>query len=387
MDLLEYQGKELFARHGLPVPEGSHAATVEDAVTASDALGYPVAVKAQVLIGGRGKAGGIKIAKDGSEAHEHAGNIIGMDIVGPHGEGPFKVHELWVEVGSEIEAEYYASVILDRSAKKLLIMLSHMGGMDVEAVAETDPGALIKEHVDPLNGLTQEAALEIVAKSEIPSEMADQVAAILVKMAEIAQKEDATLIEINPLIVNAAGEVVALDSKTTIDDNSLYRHPELEELAAEIEDPQEAMAKERGLTYVKLDGDIGILGNGAGLCMSTLDVVAQAGGAPANFLDAGGGSKADAIINALEVITSDTKVKAVLFNIFGGITRCDEVAKGIIEAVGKMGISMPIVVRLDGTNSEEGLRLLAEAGFENLHNESTMIGAAQRVVELAGSPS
>ena len=387
MDLLEYQGKELFARHGLPVPEGSHAATVEDAVTASDALGYPVAVKAQVLIGGRGKAGGIKIAKDGSEAHEHAGNIIGMDIVGPHGEGPFKVHELWVEVGSEIEAEYYASVILDRSAKKLLIMLSHMGGMDVEAVAETDPGALIKEHVDPLNGLTQEAALEIVAKSEIPSEVADQVAAILVKMAEIAQKEDATLIEINPLIVNAAGEVVALDSKTTIDDNSLYRHPELEELAAEIEDPQEAMAKERGLTYVKLDGDIGILGNGAGLCMSTLDVVAQAGGAPANFLDAGGGSKADAIINALEVITSDTKVKAVLFNIFGGITRCDEVAKGIIEAVGKMGISMPIVVRLDGTNSEEGLRLLAEAGFENLHNESTMIGAAQRVVELAGSPS
>ena len=387
MDLLEYQGKELFARHGLPVPEGSHAATVEDAVTASDALGYPVAVKAQVLIGGRGKAGGIKIAQDGAQAHEHAGNIIGMDIVGPHGEGPFKVHELWVEVGSEIEAEYYASVILDRSAKKLLIMLSHMGGMDVEAVAETDPGALIKEHVDPLNGLTQEAALAIVAKSEIPSEVADQVASILVKMAEIAQKEDATLIEINPLIVNAAGEVVALDSKTTIDDNSLYRHPELEELAAEIEDPQEAMAKERGLTYVKLDGDIGILGNGAGLCMSTLDVVAQAGGAPANFLDAGGGSKADAIINALEVITSDTKVKAVLFNIFGGITRCDEVAKGIIEAVGKMGITMPIVVRLDGTNSEEGLRLLAEAGFENLHNESTMIGAAQRVVELAGSTS
>jgi len=385
MDLLEYQGKELFARHGLPVPEGSHAATVEDAVTASDALGYPVAVKAQVLIGGRGKAGGIKIAQDGAQAHEHAGDIIGMDIVGPHGEGPFKVHELWVEVGSEIEAEYYASVILDRSAKKLLIMLSHMGGMDVEAVAETNPEALIKEHVDPLNGLTQDAALAIVAKSEIPSEVADQVAAILVTMVEIARKEDATLIEINPLIVNAAGEVVALDSKTTIDDNSLYRHPELEELAAEIEDPQEAMAKERGLTYVKLDGDIGILGNGAGLCMSTLDVVAQAGGAPANFLDAGGGSKADAIINALEVITSDTKVKAVLFNIFGGITRCDEVAKGIIEAVGKMGISMPIVVRLDGTNSEEGLRLLAEAGFENLHNESTMLGAAKRVVELAGA--
>jgi len=385
MDLLEYQGKELFARHGLPVPEGSHAKSAEEARAASDALGYPVAVKAQVLIGGRGKAGGIKIAQDAVQAHEHAGDIIGMDIFGPHGEGPFKVHELWVEVGSDIKAEYYASVILDRSAKKLLIMLSHMGGMDVEAVAESDPGALIKEHVDPINGLSQEAALAIVAKSEIPSEVADQVAAILVKMAEIAQTEDATLIEINPLIVNAAGEVVALDSKTTIDDNSLYRHPELEELAADIEDEQEAMAKERNLTYVKLDGDIGILGNGAGLCMSTLDVVAQAGGAPANFLDAGGGSKAEAIINALEVITSDQKVKAVLFNIFGGITRCDEVAKGIIEAVSKMGITMPIVVRLDGTNSEEGLRLLAEAGLSNLHNESTMLGAAKRVVELAGS--
>ncbi|HTU16229.1 MAG TPA: ADP-forming succinate--CoA ligase subunit beta [Solirubrobacterales bacterium] len=385
MDLLEYQGKELFARHDLPVPEGSHAKSAEEARAASEVLGYPVAVKAQVLIGGRGKAGGIKIAQDAVQAHEHAGDIIGMDIFGPHGEGPFKVHELWVEAGSDIKAEYYASVILDRSAKKLLIMLSHMGGMDVEAVAESNPEALIKEHVDPINGLSLEAALAIVAKSEIPAEFADQVAAILVKMAEIAQTEDATLIEINPLIVNAAGEVVALDSKTTIDDNSLYRHPELEELAAEIEDPQEAMAKERGLTYVKLDGDIGILGNGAGLCMSTLDVVAQAGGAPANFLDAGGGSKADAIINALEVITSDTKVKAVLFNIFGGITRGDEVAKGIIEAVSKMGIELPIVVRLDGTNSEEGLRLLAEAGLDNLHNESTMLGAAERVVELAGS--
>ncbi len=384
MDLLEYQGKELFARHGLPVPEGIHAKTADDARTAAEKLGYPVAVKAQVLIGGRGKAGGIKIAQDAVQTHEHAGEIIGMDIFGPHGEGPFKVHELWVEAGSEIEEEYYASVILDRSAKKLMIMLSHMGGMDVEAVAESNPEALIKEHVDPINGLTREAAEAIVAKSEIPAQIAGQVALILVTMVKIAQEEDATLIEINPLILNAAGEVVALDSKTTIDANALYRHPELEELAGDIEDEQEAMAKERGLTYVKLDGDIGILGNGAGLCMSTLDVVAQAGGAPANFLDAGGGSKADAIINALEVITSDQKVNAVLFNIFGGITRCDEVAKGIIEAVSKMGIEMPIVVRLDGTNSEEGLRLLAEAGLSNLHNESTMLGAAKRVVELAG---
>ncbi len=384
MDLLEYQGKELFSRHGLPVPEGSHATTAEEARTASDLLGYPVAVKAQVLIGGRGKAGGIKIAADGVQAHEHAGDIIGMDILGPHGEGPFKVHELWVEAGSEIEAEFYASVILDRSAKKLMVILSHMGGIDVEAIADSDPGALIKEHVDPLAEFDSAAAQAIVAKSGIPDKVADQVAEILVKMVEIAITEDAVLIEINPLIVNAANEVVALDSKATIDDNSLYRHPELEELADEIEDPQEAMAKEKGLTYVKLDGDIGILGNGAGLCMSTLDVVAQAGGDPANFLDAGGGSKADAIYDALEVITSDSKVKAVIFNIFGGITRCDEVAKGIIEATSKMNLDLPLVVRLDGTNSEEGLRLLAEAGLGNLHNEATMLGAAKRVVELAG---
>jgi succinyl-CoA synthetase beta subunit len=368
------------------VPAGSHASTADEAVVASDRLGYPVAVKAQVLIGGRGKAGGIKIARDASEAREHAGNIIGMDIVGPHGEGPFKVHELWVEVGSEIESEYYASVILDRSAKKLLVMLSRMGGMDVEAIAESDPDALVKQHVDPIDGLDLEAANGIVERSGIPAAVAGQVASVLVKLVEVARKEDATLIEVNPLIVNSAGEVILLDSKVTIDGNALYRHPELEELSdTSAEDPQEAMAKERGLTYVKLDGDIGVLGNGAGLCMSTLDVVAQAGGSPANFLDAGGGSQADAIIDALEVITSDSKVKAILFNIFGGITRCDEVAKGIIEATRKIGLDMPIVVRLDGTNSEEGLALLDRAGMTNLHHESTMLGAAKRVVELAAS--
>jgi succinyl-CoA synthetase beta subunit len=384
MDLLEYQGKELFARHGLPVPDGAHARTIDEAVAAADGIGYPVAVKAQVLIGGRGKAGGIKIAGTAAQAHEHAGDIIGMDIVGPHGEGPFKVHELWVEAGSEIVSEFYASVILDRSAKKLMMILSRMGGMDVEAIAESDPEALVQQHVDPLKGLDLESARALTVKAEIPDAAQDQVAAILVQLVDVAMKEDATLIEVNPLIVNAAGEVVALDSKTTIDDNALYRHPEYEEFGEDADqDPQEKMAKEKGLTYVKLDGDIGILGNGAGLCMSTLDVVAQAGGAPANFLDAGGGSKADAVIAALEVITSDVKVKAILFNIFGGITRCDEVAKGIIEAVAQMGIKMPIVVRLDGTNSEEGLRLLAEAGLPNLHNESTMLGAAKRVVELA----
>ncbi|MDQ5894097.1 MAG: succinyl-CoA synthetase beta subunit [Actinomycetota bacterium] len=386
MDLLEYQGKELFARHGLPVPKGVHASTVDAAVTASETLGYPVAVKAQVLIGGRGKAGGIKIAKDGTEAHEYAGEIIGMDIVGPHGEGPFEVHELWVEAGSEIESEFYASVILDRSAKKLMVMLSRMGGMDVEKIAASDPDALVKQHVDPVAGLTDTEAKEIAAKAKIPAEVADQVASVLVKLVEVAQAEDATLIEVNPLIVNADGEVVLLDAKVTIDGNALFRHPELEELPDNSDqDAQEKMAKEKGLTYVSLDGNIGILGNGAGLCMSTLDVVAQAGGRPANFLDAGGGSKAEAIIAALEVITSNPEVTAILFNIFGGITRGDEVARGIIEATNKIGLELPLVVRLDGTNSEEGLALLAEAGLDNLHHEATMLGAARKVVELAGN--
>ncbi len=384
MDLLEYQGKELFAGHGLPVPAGKHARTPEEAVAAAEEIGYPVAVKAQVLIGGRGKAGGIKIAADADQAREHAEAIIGMEITGPHGEGPFPVGELWIEEGSEIEAEYYASVILDRAEKKLLVMLSATGGMDVEAIAESDPEALVREHVDPVAGFDAGQAEAVAAKADIPEQTRDQVASILVSLVELAKAEDATLIEVNPLAVLAGGKVVALDAKVTIDGNALFRHPELAEVAADADgDPQEKMARERGLTYVKLDGDIGILGNGAGLCMSTLDVVAQAGGDPANFLDAGGGSKADAIVDALEVITSDPKVTAILFNIFGGITRCDEVAKGIIEATGRIGLELPLVVRLDGTNSEEGLALLAESGLGNLHQEETMLGAAARVVELA----
>ncbi len=385
MDLLEYQGKTLFERHGLPVPAGKHALSADQAVAAADEIGYPVAVKAQVLIGGRGKAGGIKIAADASEAAAHAEAIIGMEITGPHGEGPFTVGELWIEEGSEIESEYYASVILDRAKKKLLVMLSAKGGMDVEAIAETDPDALVREHVDPIAGFDLEQAVIVAEKAAIPGETRDQVAAILVSLVDLAKAEDATLIEVNPLAVLADGKVVALDSKVTIDGNALFRHPELAEVAADANgDPQEEMARERGLTYVKLDGDIGILGNGAGLCMSTLDVVAQAGGDPANFLDAGGGSKADAIVDALEVITSDPKVKAILFNIFGGITRCDEVAKGIIEATGRIGLELPLVVRLDGTNSEQGLAMLAESGLDNLHQEGTMLGAAAKVVELAG---
>ena len=388
MDLLEYQGKELFAGHGLPVPAGKHARTPEEAVAAAEEIGYPVAVKAQVLIGGRGKAGGIKIAADADQAREHAEAIIGMEITGPHGEGPFPVGELWIEQGSEIEAEYYASVILDRAEKKLLVMLSATGGMDVEAIAESDPDALVREHVDPVIGFDADQALAIAGRAGIPEQTRDQVASILVSLVELAKAGDATLIEVNPLAVLAGGKVVALDAKVTIDGNALFRHPELAEVAAEADgDPQEKMARERGLTYVKLDGDIGILGNGAGLCMSTLDVVAQAGGDPANFLDAGGGSKADAIVDALEVITSDPKVKAILFNIFGGITRCDEVAKGIIEATGRIGLELPLVVRLDGTNSEQGLALLAESGLGNLHQEETMLGAAAKVVELAAEGS
>ncbi len=384
MDLLEYQGKELFARHGVPVPKGRYADTLETAVEAAEAIGYPCVIKAQVQIGGRGKAGGIKVAQDRDEAELHAKAILGMDIRGPRGEGPFTVHEVWVEAASDIASEYYASFILDRSAKKTLAILSTMGGMDVEAIAEKDPGALAKRHVEPGEGFGSEQAGKLVEAAGIPEDVRGKTADLLVKLHEAYESEDATLIEVNPLIVTAGGDVVALDAKVTIDNSALYRHEELAELEdPAADDPQERMAKERGLTYVKLDGDIGILGNGAGLCMSTLDVVAQAGGEPANFLDAGGGSKAEAIVDALEVITSDPKVKAILFNIFGGITRCDEVARGIIEATRQMDLKHPLVVRLDGTNSEEGLKLLAEAGLENLHQEKTMLGGAERVVAIA----
>jgi succinyl-CoA synthetase beta subunit len=378
MDLLEYQGKQLFAKHGVPVPEGRPADTVPAAVEAAEELGYPVVIKAQVRIGKRGKAGGIKIANDRDEATKHAEAILGMDIRG------FTVHEIWVERASRIDAEHYASVILDRSEKKLLAILTRMGGMDVEEVAEADPEALIRRHIEPGEEFTAEVAGQMAIDARIDDDVTDGAADMLVKLHDVALAEDATLIEVNPMIVTSDREVVALDSKVTIDNNALYRHEDLGELRdRSAEDPQEQMAKEKGLTYVKLGGNIGILGNGAGLCMSTLDVVAQAGGKPANFLDAGGGSKADAIVDALEVITSDENVNAILFNIFGGITRCDEIAKGIIEASQRINIEMPMVVRLDGTNSEEGLALLADADLPNLHVEKTMLGAAERVVKIS----
>jgi len=378
MDLLEYQGKKLFAKHGVPVPEGRQADTVPAAVEAAEELGYPCVIKAQVRIGKRGKAGGIKIANDREEALKHAEAILGMDIRG------FTVHEVWVEQASKIDAEYYASIILDRSEKKLLAILSRMGGMDVEEVAETDPAALIQRHIEPGEEFTSDTARQMAIDARIDEDVTDGVAELMVQLHDTALAEDATLIEVNPMIVTTDRKVVALDSKITVDGNAMYRHEELAQLRdLSAEDPQERMAEQKGLTYVKLGGNIGILGNGAGLCMSTLDVVAQAGGKPANFLDAGGGSKADAIVDALEVITSDENVNAILFNIFGGITRGDEIAKGIIEASRRIDIGVPMVVRLDGTNSEEGLGLLADAEIPDLHVEKTMLGAAERVVEMS----
>jgi len=382
VDLLEYQGKQLFRKHGLPVPEGTPASTPDEAVKAADELGYPVVVKAQVLIGGRGKAGGIKLAKDSAEAEEHAKAILGMDIRG------FTVHELYVEKASDIDEEYYAAIVFDRSAKAPLAILSRMGGMDVEAIAEEDPAALVRVHIDPLVGFQAFHGRRLTFEAGIADDVIRPVGAVLAKLYETFIAEDAMLAEVNPLLVTSAREVVVLDAKVTIDGNALYRHEDVSEMRDPgAEDPQEQMAKERGLTYVKLDGDIGILGNGAGLVMSTLDVVAQAGGKPANFLDAGGGSKADAIVAAVEVILANKKVRAVIFNIFGGITRCDEVAKGLIEAFAQVQPNVPFVVRLDGTNDEEGRRLLAEADLPGLHVEATMLGAAERVVELAAATS
>jgi succinyl-CoA synthetase beta subunit len=380
MDLLEYQGKQLFKKHGVPVPEGQPAASVGEAVEAADELGYPVVIKAQVQIGGRGKAGGIKLAADRNEAEEHAQAILGMDLRG------FTVHEVYVERASEIDEEYYAAIVFDRAAKKPMAMLSRMGGMDVEEVADKDPEAMRMLHVDPLIGFRDFHGRRLAFESGIAADTIRPVGRMLAKLYDVFVREDATLVEVNPLLITKAREVVALDAKVTIDANALYRHPDVAELRdVSAEDAQERMAKERGLTYVKLDGNVGILGNGAGLVMSTLDVVAQAGGKPANFLDAGGGSKAEAITSAVEVILSDDKVRAVLFNIFGGITRCDEVARGLIEAFEQIKPDVPFVVRLDGTNDKEGRALLADANLPNVHTEATMLGAAERVVALAGA--
>ncbi len=385
MDLLEYQGKQLFARHGLRVSDGRPVSSVQAAVQAAEEIGYPVVVKAQVLIGGRGKAGGVKLAADADLLREHAGNIIGMDI---HGH---TVRTLWIEHASDIASEYYASVLLDRSAKKPLVMFSIEGGVDIEEVAENTPEKLIRHHVDPLAGLSREEAVRIATDGHADPDVVQGVADALLALYEVWVQEDATLAEINPLIVTPDREVRALDAKVSLDDNALYRHPENQGLSdSENEDPIERRAREQGVQYVKLDGNIGILGNGAGLVMSTLDVVARAGGSPANFLDAGGGSDAEKIKQAVSLILANDAVKAVLFNIFGGITRCDEVANGLIAAFADIGVGgqsraggIPFVVRLDGTNDVEGRRLLQEAALPNVHAARTMNEAAEKVVALA----
>ena len=380
MDLLEYQGKQLFSDFGVPVPSGLPATTVAEAVAAAEEIGYPIVVKAQVQVGGRGKAGGIKVATNREEAELHSTAILGMDIKG------FTVHEVWIEAASDIAAEYYAAIVFDRSAKKPLIMLSRMGGMDVEEIAETDPTAIARLHVDPLIGYQDFHGRRLGYESGIDADVIRATGAMLSKLYDVYVGCDAMLVEVNPLIVTGDRQVMALDAKVSIDDNALYKHERIANFRnPAAEDVQEQMAHERGLTYVKLDGDIGILGNGAGLVMSTLDVVAQAGGRPANFLDAGGGSKAEAIVDALEVILSDDKVKAVLFNIFGGITRCDEIARGLIAAFAQMDITCPVVVRLDGTNDEAGRELLKEAALPGVIIEETMLGAAAKVVELAAA--
>jgi succinyl-CoA synthetase beta subunit len=378
MDLLEYQGKQLFARHGLRVSDGKAVDTVEEAVAAAAEVGYPVVVKAQVLIGGRGKAGGVKLAADEAEAREHATNILGMDIKG------HIVRTLWIEHASDIAAEYYASVLLDRSAKQPLVMFSVEGGVDIEEVAERTPEKLIRHHVDPLAGLSRAEALRIASEGGAAPDVVEGVADALVALYEVWLAEDATLAEINPLIVTPEREVRALDAKVSLDGNALYRHPENQALSdSENEDPLERRAKQEGVQYVKLDGDIGILGNGAGLVMSTLDVVSQAGGAPANFLDAGGGSNAETIKQAVDLILANDAVKAVLVNIFAGITRCDQVALGLIAAFEQIKPAVPFVVRLDGTNDAEGRRLLTDAALPNVHAAKTMNEAAEMVVALA----
>jgi succinyl-CoA synthetase beta subunit len=379
LDLYEYQGKQLFARYGIPVSEGRLATSPEEARSAAEELGGPVVVKAQVLTGGRGKAGGIKLASSPEEAESHANAILGLDIRG------HIVSKLWVERASDIAREYYLSLTFDRGAKKPLFMFTTEGGVDIEEVAATKPEALARLHVDPLEGYHPWQARRLVYEAgvEDPSEQ-KQIASIVGKLYEAFIGCEAMLCEINPLIVTPEGEVRALDSKFTVDDNALFRHPDIAELrdVADL-DPLERIAREKGVTYVKLDGDVGVLGNGAGLTMSTVDVVTFVGGRPANFCDLGGGGDAQGVVDALGVITSDEQVRSIFFNIFGGITRCDEVARGILQALGQMGIEDAIVVRLDGTNAEEGRQLLAEAAPPNLHVEATMLDGARRAVELA----
>jgi succinyl-CoA synthetase beta subunit len=380
MDLFEYQGKQYFAKFGIPVSAGGVAHTVDEAVAEAEKAKYPVVVKAQVQVGGRGKAGGIKLATNADEVRLHAGNILGMDIKG------HVVKRVWVEHASDIAEEYFASFTLDRAAKQHLLMLSAQGGVEIEEVAAKDPTAIVKLHINPIDGLSAARARQAAVEAKIPERALDGVADILVKLYDCFTKGDCDLAEINPLILKPTGEVHALDAKVSLDNNAAFRHPEWAEYAATEElDAREQLAREKDLQYIGLDGTVGIIANGAGLAMSTLDVVNQVGGKAANFLDIGGGANAELMTAALEVINSDNKVRSIFINIFGGITRGEEVAKGIVEAVKRVQLRAPIVIRLDGTNAEEGREILAKAGIPDsqLTSRPTMLEAARTAVELA----
>jgi len=379
LDLFEYQGKLYFARFNIPVPSGEAADTVDDAVAAADRIGYPVVIKAQVQVGGRGKAGGIKIANNTEEARFHANNILGMDIK------THIVRRLWVESASDIAKEYYASFTLDRSAKAYLGMLSAEGGIEIEKVAETNPEAIALIRINPVDGLTETAVRDWVTRANLDPEAYEGAVSILLKLYTCFVEGDADLVEINPLILSKDGRVYALDAKVSLDDSAAFKHPEWEAYRGlEVTDEREKLAKEKGLQYIGLSGTVGIIANGAGLAMSTLDTVTQVGGSAANFLDIGGGANAEVVANALTVINTDHNVKAIFINIFGGVTRGEEVAKGIIEALNQVEINAPIVVRLDGTNAEQGHQILDEQGAGRLILAKTMLDGARKAVELAG---
>ena len=378
MDLFEYQGKQYFSRFDIPVSPGGVADTVEEALRVAARVGFPVVVKAQVKVGGRGKAGGVKLAATEDEVRTHAGAILGLDIKG------HVVKRLWVEHASDIEKEYYASFTLDRPNKVHLGMLSAQGGVEIEVVAEENPDAIAMLQIDPLVGLDVATARRWVAEAGLDEAARAQAAELLVKLYTCYVEGDCDLAEVNPLILTPDGRVHALDAKVTLDENAAFRHPEWEEYrATETEDPREKMAKEKGLNYIGLDGTVGIIANGAGLAMSTLDVVNQVGGSAANFLDIGGGANADVMAAAMEVINTDPKVKSIFVNIFGGITRVDEVAKGVIEALSRVTITAPIVLRLDGTNAVEGRAILEPHLNDRLLTEPTMLDAARRAVAFA----
>ncbi len=379
MDLYEYQGKQYFAHYGIPVSAGGIADTVDAAVAEADKAGYPVVIKAQVQVGGRGKAGGVKLATNAEEARFHASNMLGLDIKG------HVVSRLWVEHASDISKEYYASFTLDRAAKSYLGMVSAKGGVEIETVAEEDPEAIARISIDPAIGFTEAQARRLVTEAGLDAEAIDGAIGILLNLYRCYVEGDADLVEINPLILTPDGRVHALDAKVTLDDNASYRHPEWDDFRDIDEfDERERLARSKGLQYVGLDGYVGIIANGAGLAMSTCDVVNQVGGSPANFLDIGGGANAEVMANALEVICSDPKVRAIFINIFGGITRGEEVAKGIVTALGRVDITVPMVIRLDGTNAEEGRDILKTVESDRVLSAPTMLEAARKAVELAG---